>query len=89
MELLGNNDTTQIRKGSRICVEDWRSSTATTRTSFVAVFGAGGELLASNRYFPLPEVSVAHREDFGAAQALACLVYSAANACQRLRAAGF
>ncbi|WP_134143822.1 hypothetical protein [Paraburkholderia sp. BL6665CI2N2] len=70
MELLGHNDAAQIRKAR----QDLHRRLAFIGGSYpqvaaVAVFGAGGELLASSRYFPVAEVSIAHRDDFGAAQA--------------------
>lgn len=41
----------------------------------IAVFGTGGQLLVSSRYSPSPRISIAGREDFKAAPALAPLPY--------------
>lgn len=41
----------------------------------ISVFGVSGALLANSRYYPVPHVSVAEREDFRSARAMAPVTY--------------
>ncbi|SOE59083.1 Signal transduction histidine kinase [Caballeronia arationis] len=41
----------------------------------ISVFGVNGDLLANSRYYPVPRVSIAERDDFRSARAMAPVTY--------------
>jgi signal transduction histidine kinase/CheY-like chemotaxis protein len=72
LDLLGDSDDVKIR------VDEGRMHSRLNaiasdypQLAAISVFGRNGDLLASSRFFPAPQISVAGREDFGAARASA------------------
>ncbi|CDY75388.1 FOG: PAS/PAC domain [Caballeronia glathei] len=76
VDLLADNDDANIR--SR---EDTLHRTLDEigggypQVAAISLFGVDGDLLASSRYFPSPHVSIAERDDFRSARAIAPITY--------------
>ena len=70
LELLGSSDDSQIRAAEKSLHERMDAIGGNyPQVAAISVFGTDGHLLVSSRYYPAPDVSVLHRDDFVAAQA--------------------
>lgn len=71
VDLLGNSDDARIRANQKPIHERLSEiGESFAHVAGIAVFGSTGDMLASNRFYPVPAVSVATREDFLAGQAM-------------------
>jgi signal transduction histidine kinase len=72
LDLLAEDDDSTIRVNEgRIHSRLNAIASDYPQLAAISVFGKGGELLVSSRFFPAPRISVADREDFRAARASA------------------
>ncbi len=71
VEMLGTSDDAHIVANQK-AIHDRLSEIGESFTQMAAitVFGAAGDMLASSRYFPVPAVSIATRDDFKSARAI-------------------
>jgi signal transduction histidine kinase/CheY-like chemotaxis protein len=71
VEMLGTSDDAHIVANQK-AIHDRLSEIGESFTQIAAitVFGEAGDMLASNRYFPVPAVSIATRDDFKSARAI-------------------
>nr|WP_087043158.1 ATP-binding protein [Caballeronia ptereochthonis] len=76
VEMLGDRDDATIRNGEDALhrtLDDMDGSFA--QIAAISVFGKTGSLLANSRYYPAPSVSIAERDDFQSARAVAPVTY--------------
>ncbi|KMZ12869.1 PAS/PAC domain [Candidatus Burkholderia humilis] len=74
--MLGNTDDEGIaarQEALHRTLDDMSGILA--QVAAISVFGANGSLLANSRWFPAPEVSIADRDDFLSARAVAPVTY--------------
>jgi hypothetical protein len=72
LDLLGDSDDLKIRADEgRVHSRLNAIAGDYPQLAAISVFGTNGDLLASSRFFPAPQISVAGREDFRAARASA------------------
>ncbi|WGS55166.1 ATP-binding protein (plasmid) [Paraburkholderia sp. D15] len=77
-DVLGARDDRQIDEKEESLHEQLdRIGGGYPQVASIAVFGTGGRLLVSSRYYPSPPISIAGREDFKAARALSPQPYIA------------
>jgi len=70
VDLLGDSDDSAVRSHAADIHERLLSmSGEVPQVSAISVLGENGDLLASSRFFPVPAVSVATRDDFKSARA--------------------
>jgi signal transduction histidine kinase/CheY-like chemotaxis protein len=71
VEMLGTSDDAHIVANQK-AIHDRLSEIGESFTQLAAitVFGAAGDMLASSRYFPVPAVSIASRDDFKSARVI-------------------
>ncbi|SAL27669.1 integral membrane sensor hybrid histidine kinase [Caballeronia udeis] len=71
VEMLADSDDVQIRANQK-AIHDRLSviGESFAQVAAITIFGVNGEMLASNRYFPVPAVSIANRDDFISARAI-------------------
>jgi signal transduction histidine kinase len=71
VELLGNEDETQIRAREAMLHDRLREIGGDfPQVSSIYLLGAKGDLLVSSRVFPAPAISIGQREDFLSAKAM-------------------
>ena len=71
VELLDDDNDARIRENQALLHERMSEIGGSfSQVASIAIFGANGEMLASNRYFPVPNVSIADRDDFTSARAI-------------------
>jgi signal transduction histidine kinase/CheY-like chemotaxis protein len=71
VEMLGNSDDASIRANQKAIHERLSEvGESFSEVAAITVFGAAGDMLASNRIFPVPAVSIATRDDFISARAI-------------------
>jgi signal transduction histidine kinase len=76
VDLLGDSDDAAItarQEALHHTLDDMSGTLA--QVAAISVFGANGSLLANSRWFPAPEVSIADRDDFLSARAVAPVTY--------------
>lgn len=71
VEMLADSDDAQIHANQK-AIHDRLSAIGESfaQVAGITIFGVTGEMLASNRYFPVPAVSIADREDFTSARSI-------------------
>jgi signal transduction histidine kinase/CheY-like chemotaxis protein len=71
VEMLGDSDDARIRANQK-AAHDRLSEIGESfpQVAAITVFGVAGDMLASNRFFPVPAVSIATRNDFVSARAM-------------------
>ncbi len=71
VEFLGGGDDAQIRANQKT-VHDRLSAVGGSfpQVSAISVFGVNGDLLATSAIYPVPEISIAGRDDFVSARAI-------------------
>ena len=70
VEMLGDSDDARIRANQKAIHERLSEiGESFPQVAGITVFGAAGDMLASDRFFPVPAVSIATRDDFSAARA--------------------
>ena len=71
VDLLGDSDDAIIRAhGSKLHRRLETIGGNFPQVAAISVFGADGHLLVSSRFFPVPKISIAEREDFHSARAI-------------------
>ena len=76
VDLLGDSDDASIKSRQEALhrtLDDMSGTLA--QIAAISVFGVKGDLLASSRYYPVPAVSIADRDDFESARAVAPVTY--------------
>lgn len=65
VDFLGDDDDARIR-AMQLTVHDQLSEIggSFTQVASITLFGATGDMLASNRFYPVPDTSIANRDDF-------------------------
>jgi signal transduction histidine kinase len=71
VEMLADSDDAQIHANQK-AIHDRLSviGESFAQVAGITIFGVTGEMLASNRYFPVPAVSIANRDDFTSARSI-------------------
>ena len=71
VEMLADSDDDHIRANQK-AIHDRLSviGESFAQVAGITIFGVSGEMLASNRFFPVPAVSIANRDDFTSARAI-------------------
>jgi len=71
VEMLADSDDDHIRANQK-AIHDRLSviGESFTQVAGITIFGMSGEMLASNRFFPVPADSIANRDDFTSARAI-------------------
>jgi signal transduction histidine kinase/CheY-like chemotaxis protein len=71
VEMLADSDDAQITANQK-AIHDRLSVIGESfdQVAGITIFGVKGEMLASNRFFPVPAVSIANRDDFTSARAI-------------------
>ncbi len=71
VDLLDDSDDNEIRAHEELVHRRLDSIGGNfPQIAAISVFGADGDLLASSRYYPVPKVSIANRDDFRSARAI-------------------
>ena len=76
VDLLGDSDDALIKRreeGLHRTLDDMSGTLA--QIAAISVFGENGALLANSRWYPAPAVSIAERDDFRSARAVAPVTY--------------
>ncbi|MDR5747583.1 response regulator [Caballeronia sp. LZ029] len=76
VDLLGDSDDASIKRrevGLHRTLDDMSGTLA--QIAAISVFGVKGALLANSRWYPAPAVSIAERDDFQSARAVAPVTY--------------
>jgi signal transduction histidine kinase/CheY-like chemotaxis protein len=76
VDLLGDNDDAAIKsreEGLHRTLDDMSGTLG--QIAAISVFGEKGDLLVNSRWFPAPAVSIAERDDFQSARAVAPVTY--------------
>ncbi len=65
VDFLGDDDDARIR-ATQLTVHEQLAGIGGTfgQVAGITLFGATGDMLASNRFYPVPSISIANREDF-------------------------
>ncbi|WP_244817025.1 hybrid sensor histidine kinase/response regulator [Caballeronia sp. Lep1P3] len=75
-DLLGDSDDASIRSREEALHRALDDMSGTlVQVAAISLFGVNGELLANSRWYPAPHISVADRDDFRSARALAPVTY--------------
>nr|WP_087039304.1 hybrid sensor histidine kinase/response regulator [Caballeronia arvi] len=76
VDLLGDSDDATVKsreEGLHRTLDDMSGTLA--QIAAISVFGEKGDLLANSRYYPAPVISIAERDDFTSARAVAPVTY--------------